>query len=176
SKSVDLYFPNMKNFTLYNKANILLFNYLSKFNSWALVLIIFIFCINKPHLTRNHHLLRDQDKYQEVIAEIGGRNNYLLFITYFSDNNVKWTRTRNDENKSTKNKQDYQMLLFCRKQCYQLNMMKMITLSISSTHNIKPFYAYAYVSSCSLVGVFGIIVLFQNQCTSIQYEEKMDCI
>ncbi|ETO04429.1 hypothetical protein RFI_32967, partial [Reticulomyxa filosa] len=57
--------------------------------------------------TDNHHnqinIGRDDDNYIGMRAVIGGVNNDLLFITYYKNNIIrKWTRTRNDENKSTK--------------------------------------------------------------------------
>ncbi|ETO28368.1 hypothetical protein RFI_08764 [Reticulomyxa filosa] len=130
----------------------------------------------------NHPIIigRDGDRYNGARALIGGINNHLLFITYWrnnisvfdlntfqfikhdqlptNDEILKWTSTRNEENKS-KNKQYYQMLLFCEKTGLLIeydednNTFQFHQLPVCKS--IAPFNAYAYVCINDIILFFG---------------------
>ncbi|ETO34960.1 hypothetical protein RFI_02114, partial [Reticulomyxa filosa] len=81
--------------------------------------------------------------------------------------------------KNQKYKQNYQMLLFCEDTGLSIeydednNTFQFHKLPVC--HDIATLFCMhmcvSMMSSCSLVDIIGMIILFQNQCTSIQFEK-----
>ncbi|ETO11404.1 hypothetical protein RFI_25972, partial [Reticulomyxa filosa] len=129
---------------------------------------------------------RDRDRYQGARAVIGGINKNLLFITYFSNNIsvfdlntfqfikhdtlptkslityhcfVSSSGNGQEQKMMKTNKQNDQMLLFCRKTGLSIeydednNTFQFRKLSIHDF--IAPFYKYAYVCINDVILFFG---------------------
>ncbi|ETO36260.1 hypothetical protein RFI_00802 [Reticulomyxa filosa] len=134
----------------------------------------------------NHPIIigieRDNDDYEGVRALIGGINNHLLFITYFINNisvfdlntfqYIKHTTLPTDNEiyyhcfvskemmkTNKKNKQNYQMLLFCKETGLSIeydednNTFQFYQLYVC--HDIAPLFRYAYVYINNIILFFG---------------------
>ncbi|ETO12333.1 hypothetical protein RFI_25042 [Reticulomyxa filosa] len=147
--------------------------------------------------------------YLGARALIGGINNHLLFITYEikdisvfdlntfqfikhdtlpTNNSIRYhcfvSKSANGQvqemmKTNEKNKQNYQMLLFCLNTGLSIEYDEdnnTFQLHLPVCESIVPFDQYAYVcvsmiSSCSLVDGMMLHLLFQNHCTSIRFEK-----
>ncbi|ETO00826.1 hypothetical protein RFI_36613 [Reticulomyxa filosa] len=148
----------------------------SNFNRW----IPFTDNHNRPII-----IGREQDDYGGVRAVIGGSSNHLLFITHFRSNisvfdlntfqfiqhdtlptdNIQYycfvLKSKNErrEEMMKTNKQNYQMLLFCRKIGLSIeydegnNSFQFHQLSVCK--DIAPLYKYAYVCINDVILFFG---------------------
>ncbi|ETO36784.1 hypothetical protein RFI_00278 [Reticulomyxa filosa] len=133
----------------------------------------------------NHPIIigRDQDKYLGVRAVIGGSNNSLLFITYsgnisvFDLNTFQFIKhdtlltsdyidyhcfvanSENGQDMMKINKQNYQMLLFCRNTGLSIeydednNTFQFHQIPVCK--DITPFFCYAYVDINDIILFFG---------------------
>ncbi|ETO12105.1 hypothetical protein RFI_25270 [Reticulomyxa filosa] len=123
----------------------------------------------------NHPIIigRDEDYYTGVRAVIGGSNNHLLFITYFIDNISIWCHcfVLNSENRQEqkmmktnqeKNKQQYQMLLFCEKEGLSIEYNE--DYNTFQFHQLPIYKDIAIFSSYAYVCINDVILFFGGYC------------